>query len=209
MAQNYWGWGSLIVIVTAFTGLTAVYISSVQGTSRILFALARHGVLPKGLARLSGPKRVPRNAVLGVLGAVVVLDAATLVALKNGLESFTWWANGLVFFATLTFPAVNVANFLYFIRFARGEFNKILNLLVPIVGVALNAYLIYAAFFDALWSSDARTGKSVVGACVVLLAFQIAAVVWIRVLKPSLLAHDAPIGAERAETERQEMPVRD
>src|SRR6185312_3150688 len=84
MAQRYWGYGNLIVILTAFTGLTAVYISSVQGASRIVFSLARHGLLPGVLARLVGEKRVPRNAVLGVLIAVVGLDVASLYWLGNG-----------------------------------------------------------------------------------------------------------------------------
>ena len=42
VARSYWGWGNLIVIATAFTGLTAIYISTVQGASRLIFALARH-----------------------------------------------------------------------------------------------------------------------------------------------------------------------
>lgn len=148
MAQAYWGWGNLIVIVTAFTGLTAVYISSMQGVSRIVFALARHGLLPVSLARLKGERRVPKNAVLSLLSAVIILDLVSLFLLGNGLDSFTWWANALVFFATLTFLSVNVANALYFWRFARTRFSWARNMLVPLFGVLLNAYLIYAAFFS-------------------------------------------------------------
>lgn len=193
IAEHYWGWGSLIVILTAFTGLTAVYISSVQGTSRIVFALSRHGLLPSKLAHLAGEKRVPRNAVFGVLLAVVVLDVVTVALLKSGLEGFTWWANALVFFATLTFLAVNVANFLYFFRFLRDEFSVPLNFVVPLLGVALNAYLIYAAFFSVLWSSDLLSDRSVVWACLVLFSGQVAVVLWIRLRRPELLAREAPI----------------
>jgi amino acid transporter len=195
MAQNYWGWGSLIVILTAFTGLTAVFISSVQGTSRIVFALARHGLLPRSFARLHGEKRVPITAVTGVLAAVVVLDLATLHVLGNGLESFTWWANALVFFATLTFLAVNVACAVYFWRYARADFRIIKHLIIPAAGALLNSYLIYAAFFSALWAGTWRTGKSVVLGSVVLLAVQVCAVVAMRTLRPETLKQGAPIGA--------------
>jgi len=195
MAQAYWGWGSLSVILTAFTGLTAVYISSVQGASRIIFALARQNLLPVRLARLEGEKRVPRNAVLTVLAGVVVLDLVTLYILNNGLESFTWWANALVFFATLTFLAVNVANGLFFWRFARPRFTVFNNLLVPVLGVLLNGYLIYAAFFSSLWSGDWRTGKSVVITCVALLAVQLAIVFYFRMFKPESLDRDISIWA--------------
>lgn len=50
-------WGlALIVIATAFTGLTAIYIASVQGASRILLALARHRLLSG-----SGPIGIDRE----------------------------------------------------------------------------------------------------------------------------------------------------
>jgi APA family basic amino acid/polyamine antiporter len=196
MAQAYWGWGNLIVILTAFTGLTAVYISSMQGTSRIVFALARHRLLPQALGRLAGEKRVPRNAVVSVLVAVLALDLGTLYVLDNGLDSFTWWANALVFFATLTFLAVNVANTLLFWRRARGEFRVVKNLVVPMMGVLLNGYLIYAAFLSALWAGSWRTGKSIVIACVALLALQVCTVACIRLFKPRLLRQGPPRGVE-------------
>ena len=196
MAEAYWGWGNIIIIITAFTGLTAVYISSVQGTSRIVFALARHGLLPTMLARLTGERRVPSNAILSVIGGVIVLDIGSLYVLGNGLDSFTWWANALVFFATLTFLAVNVANTMFFWRFSRSHFGVIRHLVVPLIGVLLNAYLIYAGFLSTLWSGDFRTGKSVVIGCVLLLATQLGAVAYVRLFKPMLLSQGAPIGVD-------------
>lgn len=196
MAREYWGVGNVIIILTAFTGITAVYVSSVQGASRIMFALARHGLLPRSLALLSGEKRVPRTAVLTLLAAVVTLDVATLLLLGNGLDSFTWWANALVFFATLTFLSVNVANIVFFWRFKRSQFAYGRNLLVPALGAILNAYLIYAAFFSSLWSGDWRTGKSVVAASVALFVLQICAVLYVRLFKRPLLSQGPPIGAE-------------
>jgi amino acid transporter len=196
MAQAYWGWGSIIIIITAFTGLTAVSISSVQGASRIVFALARHGLLPRALSRLTGERRVPTVAVWSVIIAVVVLDLGSLELLGNGLDGFTWWANALVFFATLTFLAVNIANAFYFWRFARQRFGVVQNFLVPLIGAALNAYLIYAAFFASLWSADWRTGKSVVFACVALLVLQIAAVFYVRLFTPGVLTQGTPIGVD-------------
>jgi APA family basic amino acid/polyamine antiporter len=198
MAQKYWGYGNLIVILTAFTGLTAVYISSVQGASRIVFSLARHGLLPAVLARLAGEKRVPRNAVLSLLAAVIGLDVGSLYLLGSGLDSFTWWANALVFFATLTFLAVNIANGLFFWRLARPQFAIVRNFLVPIAGVALNAYLLYAAFFSSLWGEDWRTGKSVVVVCAGLLVVQVVAVGWMWVVRGRVFAQGAPMGVSEA-----------
>ncbi len=68
------------------------------------------------------------------------------------------------------------------------------NLLVPIVGVVLNLYLIYAAFFSSLWSAPFRTGGSVVVVCLLLFALQLLAATWVRLFRPDLLATPAPIG---------------
>jgi len=196
-ARAYWGSGNLAIILTAFTGVTAVYISSIQGASRIVFALARHGLLPRTLASLAGEKRVPRVAVAGLLAAVVALDLGTLALLRNGLDSFTWWANALVFFATLTFLSVNVANVGFFWRFRRRQFHYGRNLIVPMLGVLLNAYLIYAAFLSSLWQGDWRTGKSVVIVSLVLLGAQVGAVVYVRLFNSALLFQGPPMGVDK------------
>jgi amino acid transporter len=196
IAERYWGFGSLTVDIIAFTGVTALYLSCVQGSSRIVFALARHGLLPALFGRLAGKRRVPRNAVLGVLVGAVVLDIATLIVLRNGLDVFNWWSFALVFFATLTFMAVNVANAVYFFRFARQDFSLFTNLLVPVVGFFVNAYLLYAAFFSALWSSDLPTGRSVVIGSLVILAVEVAAALYMRTASPALFRQDAPINAD-------------
>jgi putrescine importer len=196
VAQTYWGWGSLMIFLTAFTAIAAVYVSAVQGASRILFALARHGLLPSVFAHLVGTRRVPRNAILGVLGCALFFDFSTLYLLGNVVESFYWWASCVVFFATLTFMGVNLANGFYFYRYARTEFNVFGNVLIPLAGFVLNAYLLYAAFFSALWSLDVRRGKSIVLACVVLLLVEVVAVLYMRLFSPQVFTHGEPLGAE-------------
>jgi putrescine importer len=196
VARAYWGWGNLIVIATAFTGLTAIYIGSVQGASRVIFALARHRLLPAPLARLSGAERVPKAAVLVVVLTCVTLGCVTLAVLQNGLDSFVWWSNAMVFFAALTFTGVNIANLLYFRRILPGQFEIARNLIVPILGVIMNLYLIYAAFFSALWSAPFRTGRSIVIVCIVLFAMQLLATIYVRFFRRDLLQAAGPIGIE-------------
>ncbi len=198
IAERYWGLGSLTVDLIAFTGVTAVYLSCVQGCSRIVFALARHRLLPRIFGRLGGTRHVPRNAVLGVLACAVGVDLVTLIVLKNGLDAFNWWSFALVFFATLTFMAVNLANAVYFFRSARQDFRLVSNLLVPALGFLVNAYLLYAAFFSALWSSDLPTGRSVVVGCLLVLAVELVAVIWMRSFRPELFNQDPPINADES-----------
>ncbi|HLZ83167.1 MAG TPA: APC family permease [Caulobacteraceae bacterium] len=194
VARAYWGWGEVVVIATGFTGLTAIYIGCVQGASRVIFALARHGLAPAPFARLAGEARAPRAAVLAVVGACAVLALASLALLGNGLDAFVWWSNAVVFFAALTFTGVNLANLIYFRRVARVHFNPWLNLVVPVTGIGLSLYLIYAAFFSALWSQPLRTGKSVVIGCLGLFALQLLIAAGTRLMRRDLFTTSAPIG---------------
>jgi amino acid transporter len=196
VARAYWGGGELIVIATGFTGLTAIYIGCVQGASRIIFALARHGLAPALFARLEGERRVPRAAVLAVVGACAALALVSLAVLGDALESFVWWSNAVVFFAAVTFTGVNIANLIYFRRVAPQHFNVWLNLVTPVVGVAMSLYLIYAAFFSALWSQPFRTGRSVVIACLALFAVQLLLAAGTRLARRDLFTGSAPIGVE-------------
>ena len=100
----------------------------------------------------------------------------------------------MVFFAALTFTGVNVANVLYFRRILPAHFSVVRNLLVPVWGVAVSLYLVYAAFFSALWSAPFRTGRSIVIACLVLLALELAAAIWMRVFRRNLLSASGPNG---------------
>ncbi|HEY1707096.1 MAG TPA: APC family permease [Rhizomicrobium sp.] len=191
VARAYWGWGDIIVIATAFTGLTAIYIGCVQGASRIIFALARQRLLLGLFANLEGEKRVPRNAVLFVVLVCVFAGLSSLAVLRNGLDSFVWWSNAMVFFAALTFTGVNVANLLYFRRILPQHFTVARNLLVPVIGVLVNLYLIYAAFFSSLWWAPFRMGGSIVIACLVLFVLELAAAAWMRLFRRDLLQQAA------------------
>jgi amino acid transporter len=211
MAAEYWGKGNILVILTAFTGIYAVYITGTLGASRIIFALARHRLLPHALAQLDGANRIPRKALHAVFILVLVGDVAAELILRNGLAAFTWWANAMVFFATLTFAAVNVANLFYFVRIAPSRFSWFSNLVVPVIGVISTVYVMYQAFFVALWNMDFLAGRSVVYFGGLLFLLFIVVVLLMQWRSPERLRGAAPIEAnadattaEITGTDRQE-----
>jgi hypothetical protein len=73
---------------------------------------------------------------------------------------------------------------------------------VPVAGICLNLYLIYAAFFSALWATPFRTGRSVVVICVALFAVLLLAASCMRVFRRALLTGAAPEGVGTAEDTR-------
>jgi len=196
MARLYWGPGNLLIILTAFTGVTAIYISSVIAASRLIFALARHGLLPPPLATLHPVHRVPSRAMRWVFGIVVAASAVTVGVLGNGVAGFLWWSNAMVFFLTLTFAGVNLANILYFARVARRRFRWSVNFVLPVVGLLVNAGLLYEAFFKTLWVADLSSGRSVIIFCVALLGFWVLCVAAVGRLLPQRLAGEPPMEAE-------------
>jgi amino acid transporter len=196
MAREYWGRGSILIIFTAFSGLLACCITSALGASRIIFALARHRLLPTSLSQLDPTGRVPRKALHAVFAFVLLGDITLLIVLNNGLAAFNWWANALVFFATLTFTAVNIANICHFQRDASARFDLVSNMIVPIIGALSTLYVLYEMFFVALWDADWASGRSVVYFCVTLFGFFILVVLFTGLLRPDRLRGPAPIEAE-------------
>ncbi len=196
MAKLYWGRGNILIVLTAFTGITAIYISSVISSSRVVFALARHGLLPRPLAKLHSTYHVPTNAMRLIFLIVVVASSVTALILGNGISGFLWWSNAMVFFFTVTFMGVNLANIFYFRRIAPHRFKILQNLVIPCIGLLTNLYLLYEAFFVALWSDPSGRGKSTVIFCVGILGFWILCAIGMKSLYPQRLQGKPPIGAD-------------
>lgn len=187
IGDDYWGWGRVFVILTAMTAATAVYVACVVGSSRALFAMGRRGALPSPLAELHPRYRVPWNAMHVVYALSLVGIFVVTFILDNALESFVWWAGAVVFFALITYIAVNTANLVYFTRVAPERFHWFLNGVVPVAGIGLDAYLIYKSFFRSLWSLGFRDGQSIILLSLILVALGIAYVAFLRVRAPRAL----------------------
>lgn len=80
------GQGSWVVRVVAGLAALGALLNLLLGISRTTVAMARDGHLPRPLARLSGPRRVPRAAELAVGGVLLVV---VLVADLRGAIAFS------------------------------------------------------------------------------------------------------------------------
>jgi amino acid transporter len=196
MARHYWGPGNILIILTAFTGITAIYISSVIASSRLIFALARHGLLPGPLAALHPIYRVPSRAMRAIFVLVALASIATILVLGNGIAGFLWWSNVQVFFLAITFMGVNLANILYFHRVIRDRFRWGMNFAVPVLGILINVGLLYEAFFKPLLVSDMASGHSVIIFSVALMALWIACILAVKRFMPQRLQGEPPISVQ-------------
>jgi amino acid transporter len=196
MARHYWGPGNILIILTAFTGITAIYISSVIASSRLIFALARHGLLPRSLAALHPTYRVPSRAMRVIFVLVALACVVTILVLGNGIDGFLWWSNVQVFFLAITFMGVNLANILYFHRVIRDRFRWGLNFAIPVLGILINLGLLYEAFLKPVLVSDTASGKSVIIFSVALMTLWVACTLVVKRFMPRRLQGDPPISVQ-------------
>jgi putrescine importer len=162
--------GRTIIDIMGLEASFALLVAATVGSTRVLFAMGRDGVLDRRLGRTHPRYRVPWTAITVVVVFAVLTD--TLVSMYQGLNygSALWLSNLIVFFALITYVAINICNPVYFLKHARDEFSWFKNAVVPVCGIGVTLYFLYKGFFQVLWNADFKTGRSVVLTAVVLTA---------------------------------------
>ena len=137
-ARQYWKSASVIVTLTALSAVLGVYLASIVGYARIVYAMGRDGTLPGWFAQLHPKYRVPWNAQHVVLGVTLLADA--LWARWLGIYlSYDWWGTAVVFFAMISNIFVNVGCTVYFFRYKRNAFHWLWHGVIPLLGVVTSA----------------------------------------------------------------------
>lgn len=95
------GWSANVINVGALFGLTTVVLVVLIAQSRVLFAMGRDGLLPRGLAKVGAGSSPSRAAVLaGLAAAVIALDPESVsranLLVLGALFAFAFCAVGVV-----------------------------------------------------------------------------------------------------------------
>ncbi len=193
IAKQYWGGGEILVILTAFTATTGVFIACAIGATRVLYAMGREGTLPVAFGKLHPRFQTPWTATHLVFAISLFATIVWPFWLDgNFLASFVWWAGCIAFFALVTYLFVNLANILYFVRIQPTKRNILTNIVAPVIGIVVDAYVLYKAFFDSLWNAeDWRQGQAIIWFCLIVAAVGIVYVAVIRARRPELLKQQA------------------
>jgi amino acid transporter len=202
IAKQYLGSFDLLVLLTALTAATGVFVACAVGASRVIFAMGREGTLPVALGKVNSRYQAPWNASHVVFGISLVATFLWPLWLRNSttgnpdpLASFVWFAGAITFFALIVYIGVNLSNILFF----RGKpgFNPLTNFVVPVIGIVVDVVLLWNAFFVSLWNtSDFRIGQAVVYACLIVLAIGVVYTMWLRQRRPDLLKQNALVFGE-------------
>jgi APA family basic amino acid/polyamine antiporter len=95
------GWSANVINIGALFGLTTVVLVVLIAQSRVLFAMGRDGLLPRGLARIGAGSSPSRAAlVAGLAAAALALDPGTVkradLLVLGTLFAFAFCAVGVV-----------------------------------------------------------------------------------------------------------------
>lgn len=94
----------VVLSVGAVTAMLGVLLNLILGLSRVALAMGRRGDLPAAVARVSGWRGVPVNAVLLVGAVIFVLTAVGNIRLAWSLSAFTV----LVYYAVTNLAALRL-----------------------------------------------------------------------------------------------------
>src|SRR5215471_11362373 len=205
VAGHYVSWLRLLVPLTGFTAVFAAFSAISVAASRQLYALGREGLAPRVFAR-TDKNKTPWNAQLLVLGCCVVLPILiSLYQQHNPLAAFGWIGEAYVFFILIPYTLTCVANIFYHRRYHRRDFNVMTNLVLPVLGIAINVYIFYKNFFQTfvLHPTSFVTQTSITVACVAALLLAVVfTVLGIRrtgrLTRPHGFIEDEPAVAEAA-----------
>jgi amino acid transporter len=200
IAKQYWNSGDIVIIISAMTSITGIYIAQTVGTSRVMYAMGREGSIPPVLGKLNPRYRLPWNAMtVGIiLTTIVTLVLGKILGLAN---QYAWTGTMSSFLGLLTYFCVNAANIIFFLRYRRDRFNIILNGVVPVVGIGIVLYILYQSYFASLWDAGWTYGRSVQIAVVVWLVLGIAWTALLRRRSPQLFKRRSQVFADDAAVE--------
>jgi putrescine importer len=192
IAHQYWGSADLIIIISAMTSITGIYIAQTVGTSRVMYAMGREGSIPPVLGKLNRRYRLPWNAM------TVGLVATTIVTLVLGkvlglANQYDWTGTMASFLGLLTYFCVNAANIIFYLRYRRDRFSIVLNGVIPVLGIAIVLYILYKSYFASLWDAGWTYGRSVQVAVVLWLLLGLAWTTFLRKRSPQLFTRRSQV----------------
>jgi amino acid transporter len=151
LARDVWGVGWVIAFLAILNSTFANGNAGTLATTRTWFAMGRIGVLPRPLAATHPKYRSP------YVGVIVQFVLTLAIGLPLGIHfgpvtTFALLATVLTGIMIAIYIVFNLSCIMYYLRFARSEFNWFLHLVVPVLGILV---------FLPAWFTALGIGKSV------------------------------------------------
>lgn len=137
MAFQVWAPLGVLVIIAVANSAIANSNAGANAATRVGYALARIGLLPGALATIHPRYRTPSVAVhvQAVAGAALAVGLGFL--LGGPLNAFALLGTIATIIVICIYVLTNVSNVVFHLREQRSEFNVLLNLVVPVLGILI------------------------------------------------------------------------
>jgi amino acid transporter len=135
LARDVWGAGWVVAFFAILNSTFANGNAGTLATTRTWFAMSRIGLLPAPLARTHPRWRSP------YVGVVVQLALTLAIGLPIGIHfgpttAFVFLATIVTGIMIAVYMVFNASCLMFYLRRARSEFNWLLHLVIPVLGIA-------------------------------------------------------------------------
>ena len=142
LAERYAPWLKQPVELAAVAGLFSCLLAVLNTTVRVLYAMAREGVLPTGLSRVNPRFRSPDVAIYALVAFSVIIGIITSAWIGTGLTDVYGFTGSL---GTVAIVLVYVLANIGLIKFYAKQpgFNVLRHVVFPSIGTLILLYPLY------------------------------------------------------------------
>ncbi len=137
LGNRVWGGAGILVLLAVLNSILASCNGATNAGSRMLFALARTGILPSALARTHPRHRTPAVAVVALTTLTVAIAVIVGFISKGPLDVFAIFGTALTIVFIPIYVVTALASGVYYWRERRAEFNPLLHLIVPLLAALI------------------------------------------------------------------------
>jgi amino acid transporter len=142
LAHRLWGGAWILILIALINSAIGVGIAVQNSATRVIFSMARAGVLPARLAKIHPTRRTPVNAVWvqSAITAIVAFGGGLLFG-PVGVLSFA--AIIITLLVIIVYSAGNIATWRLYSRNYPQEYRRFTHLVMPLISTIILVYVGY------------------------------------------------------------------
>jgi amino acid transporter len=146
LGDQVWSGAGILVLLAVLNSVLAACTGATNAASRIGYAMARIGILPRALATIHPRHRTPSVAIALLTTATLAVAVILGFATTGPLDVFAIFGTALTVVFIPIYIITALASGLYYWRERRSEFNVLLHVLVPVLVTVIFVPVEIAAF---------------------------------------------------------------
>jgi amino acid transporter len=142
LARRFWGAGWILVLFALINSMVAVAVATTLVSTRMWYAMARSGSLPRRLANLHGRYKTPVNAIFSQTMITVVFGVGVGIWIGPDQEFFLM-GTVLTLALAVIYSLGNLGVFLFYRKERPQDFHPVLHALFPLISSVAILWVAY------------------------------------------------------------------